>query len=111
MGATTYRCTVIAGDAPVSFDVAAQRPVLHEMILRGQRALPVGCRGGGCGTCRIEVLQGRYTTGRMSKRFVTDDAARLGIALACRTFPDTDIVVRPFPVAPETQPTASDRTT
>jgi len=47
----------------------------------------------------------------MSKRFVTDDAARLGIAMACRTFPDTDIVVRPFPVAPETQPTASDRTT
>ena len=39
----------------------------------GADTIQVGCRSGGCGVCRVEVLDGTYTAKRMSKAFCTDD--------------------------------------
>lgn len=53
----------------------------------------VGCRGGGCGICRIQVLEGDYTTKVMSKLQVSDEDVANGIVLGCKTFPKSDMVV------------------
>lgn len=53
----------------------------------------VGCRGGGCGICRVRVLEGDYTTKTMSKAQVSDEDLKAGITLACRTFPKSDMVL------------------
>jgi ferredoxin len=63
----------------------------------GADTIQVGCRSGGCGVCRIEVLEGTYTAKRMSKAFCTDDDVAHGILLSCRTYPTSDLVVRPCP--------------
>lgn len=102
----TYRCTVIdpagPGRGDLSFDVDTDRPVLHEMQMRGVPAIPIGCRGGGCGVCRVEVMSGNYRTKRMSSRHISDDDLANGVVLACRIFPESDLTVRPA-VAPGTR--------
>ena len=56
-------------------------------------AIPVGCRGGGCGICRIRVLAGDYETEKMSRKHVTEEEQADGLALACRVYPRSDLRV------------------
>ena len=64
-------------------------------------AIPVGCRGGGCGICRIRVVTGDYETDKMSRKHVPEEDQARGIALACRVYPrsDLDIEVLSLPAA------------
>ena len=41
-----------------SFDCEAAQSVLKAMEQNGMRCVPVGCRGGGCGFCKVKVLEG-----------------------------------------------------
>lgn len=61
----------------------------------------VGCRQGGCGACRVRVLSGDYTTGKMSRSHVSDDEEADGYALSCRLFPASDLVIEPAFVTPQ----------
>lgn len=54
----------------------------------------VGCRGGGCGICKVRVLSGTYEVGPQSRRHVTVEEEAEGYALACRLLPTSDLVVR-----------------
>jgi ferredoxin len=67
------------------------------MVARGVRAIPVGCRGGGCGVCRVQVVSGDYETRRMSRRHVSEEDEAAGYALACRLIALGDLVVCPAP--------------
>ena len=73
------------------------------MIKRQVHDIPVGCRGGGCGVCRIRVVAGEYTTRRMSRKHVSEADEAAGIALACRVVPASDLIVELAP--PSTPPT------
>lgn len=75
------------------FDVVDGERLLHEMIKRGVSDIPVGCRGGGCGVCRVRILDGDYRTKRMSRKHVTEADEAEGVALACRVIPTSDIVI------------------
>lgn len=57
--------------------------------------LKVGCRRGGCGVCRVQVLAGDYDTDAMSAAFVDDQERCAGYALACCIFPRSDLLLRP----------------
>lgn len=61
----------------------------------GRKRIPVGCRRGGCGVCRVQVLSGAYHTGPTSRAHVAADEAAAGYALACRLYPDGDLELRP----------------
>ncbi len=91
----------------VWFEVRPGERVLHEMIKRQVHDIPVGCRGGGCGICRIRVVEGEYTTRRMSRKHVTEADEADGFALACRVVPVTDLVVELAPVTEPTDPSLS----
>ena len=83
--------------------------VLRAMVAAGRRDLPVGCRSGGCGVCRVRVEHGDYTVGPMSAAQVDAEAAAQGVALACRLFPSTDLRVTAIGRRPA--PTQNDTTT
>ncbi|PWR17953.1 2Fe-2S iron-sulfur cluster binding domain-containing protein [Zavarzinia compransoris] len=67
--------------------------VLQAMERQGRRAIPVGCRNGGCGLCLVLVTAGDFKAGPMSRRHVPCGEPA-GLALACRVYPQTDLRVR-----------------
>lgn len=71
-------------DTGECFDCRPDEPVLSAMARTGRRGIPAGCRGGGCGVCKVQVISGEYVAGPMSRSHVTEADQAEGIALACR---------------------------
>lgn len=88
----SFRITV-AGTAR-TFSCRDAQSVLSAMVANGADAIPVGCRSGGCGVCRVEVESGTFETGCMSHAQVGDADRARGIALACQVFPTSDLRIR-----------------
>lgn len=57
------------------------------------KGIAVGCRNGGCGACKVRITGGRYCTGKMSRAVVTAQEEADGCALACKTYPLSDLSV------------------
>jgi ferredoxin len=77
-----------------TFSCTEDVTVLHAMAATGGRGIPLGCRGGGCGVCKVQVLSGRYHACKMSRACVSADDEARGTVLACRITPLTDLSVR-----------------
>ena len=71
--------------------------VLHAMQRIGKTCVPVGCKGGGCGVCRVSIISGKADYGRMSKAHVTVEQKDNGYALACRIKPESDLIIECAP--------------
>ena len=65
--------------------------ILKAMERLNRRGIPVGCRGGGCGVCKVRITRGQYTALKMSRAQVSVDEEAEGIGLACRLLPITDL--------------------
>ncbi|HEV2715621.1 MAG: 2Fe-2S iron-sulfur cluster binding domain-containing protein [Pseudomonadota bacterium] len=76
------------------FSCPDDKSVLEGMVRLGRRGIPLGCRGGACGVCKVEVLSGRYVQKPMSRCHVDADDEREGRVLACRISPSTDLEIR-----------------
>lgn len=62
------------------------------------RKLPVGCRRGGCGVCRVRVTDGDFRTTPMSRAHVSAEEEAEGIVLACAIYPLGDLTLSLEPV-------------
>jgi len=71
----------------------AQRSVLHGMEALRRKGIPVGCRNGGCGVCKVRVLSGDYRAAKMSRAVCTEAEQAQGLVLACKIYPLSDIEV------------------
>ncbi len=91
--APTYRVSVAGFGA--GFACRADERVLIAMERAGLVQIPVGCRGGGCGICKVKVRAGRCRKGTMSRRHVSEQEERAGLVLACRIYPDSDLELEP----------------
>ena len=65
--------------------------VLRAMEALGRRGIPVGCRGGGCGVCKVQVLEGAYHVRKMSRACISEEEEASGVALACKLFPEANL--------------------
>lgn len=74
-----------------AFSCRGDQNVLLGMEALGRRGIPVGCRGGGCGVCKVRITAGEYTVSKMSRACVSADEESHGIALACKVFPRSDL--------------------
>lgn len=79
----------------VAFERAASIDFAQALTAR----IPVGCRRGGCGVCRVRVLSGDYTTAVMSSNHVSEAERQQGYALSCCVYPESDLCVE---IAPRT---------
>lgn len=86
---TAYTITII--DTGESYRCVDYRSVLEGMEALGRKGIPVGCRGGGCGVCKVRIESGSYTKRAMSREHVTELEESQGIVLACRVKPTSDI--------------------
>jgi ferredoxin len=58
------------------------------------KVIPVGCRGGGCGVCKIEVVSGGFVPKVMSRSHISEEDQCEGKVLACRIMPTSDMELR-----------------
>ena len=83
--------TITIAESSESYRCSEQETVLAGMEKLGKRGIPVGCRGGGCGVCKVRVATGQYTARKMSRDCVSADEEAAGYALACRIHPVSDL--------------------
>jgi ferredoxin len=95
----SFTVTVEGSDA--QFSCPDGERVLIAMERQGLKPIPVGCRGGGCGTCRVLVTRGRYRTRKMSRAQVSETDEQAGYALACQLIPESDLTLRLAGARPE----------
>ncbi|MGD9600932.1 MAG: 2Fe-2S iron-sulfur cluster-binding protein [Gammaproteobacteria bacterium] len=77
-------------DTGERFRCRADENLLRAMERLNRRGIPIGCRGGGCGICKVRIARGRTVAGKMSRAHVSVDDEAHGIGLACRLFPVSD---------------------
>jgi len=65
--------------------------LLTGMERLGKKGIPVGCRGGGCGVCKIKVSQGDIEKRVMSRDHISESEEQQGTVLACRVRPLSDV--------------------
>ena len=88
------RYVVTIEDTAESFRVSEQKTVLEGMAALGKKGIPVGCCGGGCGICKIEIVSGTYRKRVMSRKHVSEEDEACDRVLACRVWPTSDLNVR-----------------
>lgn len=81
-------------DTGESFVCQETESALHALARIGRRGIPVGCRGGGCGVCKVEVLAGDYRKRPMSRSHVSESDEAAHQVLACCIEPVTDLQLR-----------------
>lgn len=86
--------TVRIEEAGVSYACAPRESLLEGMHRLGLRGIPVGCRGGGCGVCKVQLEAGECSKRVMSRDHVSAEEEANGIVLACRVKPLSDIRLR-----------------
>lgn len=70
------------------------RTLLEGMEALARRGIPVGCRGGGCGVCKVRIEAGAVRTEKMSRCHVSVNDEAAGVVLACRAYPVSDVRLR-----------------
>ena len=75
------------------FECSASHNLLHGMESLGRKGIPVGCRGGGCGVCKLRIESGTVQCDTMSRACVSVVEERQGFVLACRSRPTSDLTV------------------
>lgn len=86
--------TVILEDDGNSYRCSDALTLLEGMESLGKKGIPAGCRGGGCGVCKVQVLSGSYTKRVMSREHISEQEEAQGCVLACRVRPTSPIALR-----------------
>ncbi len=84
---------VTINETGVTYRCRSDESLLHGMERLGKRGIPSGCRGGGCGVCKVEVVCGDYVARTMSCDHVSDDDRCHHRLLACKVYPTSDVTV------------------
>jgi ferredoxin len=77
-----------------TFRCSPQESLLAGMERLGKKGIPVGCRGGGCGVCKVEITSGSFAKRVMSRDYVSAEDELAGRVLACRVKPTSDISLK-----------------
>lgn len=86
--------TITIEDTAEYYPCDESESVLHGMARLGRSGIPLGCRGGGCGVCKVHVTQGSYDAKVMSQAHVSPEELAEGTVLACRIMPSSDLCLQ-----------------
>jgi ferredoxin len=86
--------TITIAETGESYRCHGERSVLEGMEALGKRGIPVGCRQGGCGVCKVQVLAGQFAKRVMSRAHVSVEDEAAGCVLSCRIRPSSDLHLR-----------------
>lgn len=76
-----------------AYDCLAGVSLLVGMERASCEGIEVGCRGGGCGVCKVKIVTGEFSAKRMSKAHIDETDREQGRVLACRIYPQSDMQI------------------
>jgi 3-phenylpropionate/trans-cinnamate dioxygenase ferredoxin reductase subunit len=86
------KVTVQVAQTGESFSCASNESLLQAMLRLGRKGIPVGCVNGGCGVCKVHIVEGQtQPLGPISRAHVTAEEEAAGFTLACRVAPVTAV--------------------
>ncbi|ABM58528.1 2Fe-2S iron-sulfur cluster binding domain-containing protein [Verminephrobacter eiseniae] len=92
---TRPKVSVLVEQTGERYACATTESLLQGMLRLGRKGIPVGCVNGGCGVCKVRVLEGRTTPlGPVSRAHVSEADEQQGFTLACRVAPATSVTLR-----------------
>ncbi|MBL8490742.1 MAG: 2Fe-2S iron-sulfur cluster binding domain-containing protein [Rhodocyclaceae bacterium] len=86
--------TVTIEDTGETYRCPDYKTLLEGMEALAKKGIPVGCRGGGCGVCKVEIVAGTYSKRVMSRDHVSEEEEAAHQVLACRVKPTSDVTLR-----------------
>lgn len=93
-GNPAARYEVTIADTGESYNCAGHQHLLAGMEQLGRKGIPIGCRSGGCGVCKVSILEGQVHALKMSRAQVSAEEEAQGVVLACRARPLSAIRLR-----------------
>jgi len=81
-------------DTGETYSCDERESVLTGMARLGRKGIPLGCRGGGCGVCKVQVVEGEFEAAAMSRAHVSEQEQAVGTVLACRIMPHSNLAVQ-----------------
>lgn len=89
MGSTTCpQVRVSVSQTGDCFDCATNESLLAGMLRLGRKGIPAGCVNGGCGVCKVRIVDGAVQSlGPVSRAHVSTEEEANGYTLACRVAP------------------------
>ena len=86
------KVNVVCTQTGESYPCATTESLLQGMLRLGRRGIPVGCVSGGCGVCKVRIVEGQVIAlGPISRAHVSAEDERRGLTLACRVAPATAV--------------------
>lgn len=86
------KVTVSVEQTGESYPCATTESLLQGMLRLGRKGIPVGCVNGGCGVCKVRILDGEVRRlGPVSRAHVSAEEEAQGCTLACRVAPATAV--------------------
>lgn len=94
MSATSACHSVHIEETGESFPCRGSETALNALARSGRKGIPLGCRGGGCGVCKVQVLDGYFLKRPMSRSHVSEEDEARQQVLACCIVPESDLHLR-----------------
>jgi len=89
---TRPKVSVLVEQTGETYLCATSQSLLQGMLRLGRRGIPAGCVSGGCGVCKVQILEGEVTAlGPVSRAHVSVEDEARGLTLACRVAPQTAV--------------------
>ena len=83
--------TVVPEDVTVG--LKAEETIL-EALQRAGYAYRIGCRRGGCGICKVDIISGDVVYNRpLADKVLSDEERAEGVCVSCRAVPVADITI------------------
>jgi 3-phenylpropionate/trans-cinnamate dioxygenase ferredoxin reductase subunit len=85
---TRPKVTVTVAQTGECYPCATDESLLKGMLRLGRKGIPVGCVNGGCGVCKVRIVDGEVQAlGPVSRAHVSIEEEAGGTTLACRVAP------------------------
>ena len=82
------KVTVHVTQTGEEYPCATTESLLDGMLRLGRKGIPAGCVNGGCGVCKVRIVEGAVQSlGPVSRAHVSTEEEANGYTLACRVAP------------------------
>jgi len=86
--------TITIEEPLTTFTCKSDQTLLAAMERAGHRLVHIGCRRGGCGVCKVQIVSGDTHRLAMSRAHVSVEEEKNGFALACCIEPRSDLTLK-----------------